>query len=258
MFPLYPYLAVEKVEFSKGFGLKVGVEVLGNFWYYSIPAYDQYGFAGYNQKDFGQNSNLYVTSSYASYSNGKVAFSVFYNSIRRNELKVYDLNLEENVSAYGLSMAYKVLSFFSLGIGGKVKGENRLFSAEFLLRDGYRMYAGGDVSVGRNGDFEYYIFSSFALRDERFSELKIYLTNAYKTLGFLRYESFLTKFLKLKLGFGSIYEDGLYNPVLSFGQEIRQGNYVLGMDASVKPSKYIGNGYRVDWSEVLLSVWIRI
>jgi len=258
MFPFYPYLAVEKVEFSRGLSLKTGVEMIGNFWYYSIPAYDQYGFAGYTQTDFGQNLNLYITSSYLSYSNLKVAFSVFYNSIKRNELRVYDLNLYENVSSYGVSLGYKALRFLSLGIGGKVKGEGRLLSFEFLLRDGYRMYGGGEISIGTDKRTEYYLFSSLALMDERFSELKAYLTNSYKTLGFLRYESFITKFLKLKLGAGAIYEENIYKPVFSLGQEMRMGNYVMGIDANVKPSSYKGNGYKVDWNEVLLSIWIKL
>ena len=258
MFPFYPYLAVEKVEFSKGISLKTGVELIGNFWYYSIPAYDQYGFAGYSQKDFGQNFNLSLTSSYISFSNLKVAFSAFYNTVKRNELKVYDLSLEENVLDYGVSLAYKALSFASLGIGGKVKGESRFLGFEMLLRDGYRMYGGGSFSFGRNGEFEYYLFSSFSLRDERFSELKFYITNSYKTLGILRFESFITKFLKVKLGAGTFQDGKTYSPVFSLGQEMRQGSYIMGMDATVKPSRYVGNGYRVDWNEVLLSVWIKI
>ncbi|EJF05923.1 hypothetical protein ThvES_00020150, partial [Thiovulum sp. ES] len=177
---------------------------------------------------------FFLTSSYVSYSNGKVAFSAFYNLLRRNELKVYGLNLEEKFEDYGLSLAYKVLSFASLGIGGKVKGEKRTFGIEFLIRDGYRKYIGGDLSMGNGGKVEYYVFSSFALMDERFSELKFYISNLYKTSGFLRYESFITKFLKLKLGSGALYEDKLYKPVFSLGQEMRMGNYTMGMDMNVK------------------------
>jgi hypothetical protein len=64
--------------------------------------------------------------------------------------------------------------------------------------------------------------------------------------------------LKVKLGAGAIYEENIYKPVFSLGQEMRMGNYIMGIDANVKPSSYKGNGYKVDWNEVLLSIWIKL
>ncbi len=258
MFLLYPYISAYKVVYTKGWDLRAGVDVVGNFWYYSIPTYDQYGFAGYTQMDFGQSVNYYLGSTDFSYSNGKLAFSVFYNSIKQNKLNAYEIDINENFYNYGLSLGYTPFKNISVGLTGEVYNDDRFVGLEALFGYGYNFYIGGNVLRGLNGGIDYLMFSSVALKDERFSELKFYLTNRYKSMGILRYETSLTKNLRVKLGAGAIYGDSSYKPLFLVGQEMNQLGRVLGFDLGVYPRSVETKSGRVDWNEVMIYIWLKI
>ncbi|MEO0213993.1 MAG: hypothetical protein ABIL12_00575, partial [candidate division WOR-3 bacterium] len=83
-------------------------------------------------------------------------------------------------------------------------------------------------------------------------------TNRYKSMGILRYETFLTKNLRVKLGAGAIYEDSTYKPLFLVGQEMNQLDRVLGIDIGVYPRSAEIRGGRVDWNEIMLYIWLKI
>ncbi len=253
MFAIYPYFPSFHVP-AKGLSGHVGADVRMVFWSISVPSYDRYGFAGYQQTDFGEFYNLTVGSSYLAYSTGKVAVALFYNDVLTGNVKVDTLTYTYDHRNFGGGIAFSPLKWLALGLDAFLTPKDRGGGVDFTLRYEYLAHLSGGVFY-TTGGIRYDLSGFLAFPDPRMSSLGIYLSNAYGTSLLLRYETNITRNRRIKLGGGFIY-DSTYTPVFSIGEREKLGRYDLGFDVTVFPVRYDLKGMRVEWNDVKLGVWV--
>ena len=255
MFAIYPYFPSFHVPHS-GLSGRVEADVRMVFWNVSVPAYDRYGFAGYQQTDFGESYHFTVGNSYIAYSTGKFAFSLFYNDVLTGNVTVDTLLFEYNFRDYGGGVAFSPVKWMALGVDALLTPEDRGGGVDLTLRYEYLAHLSGGVFYLTEGKRIVWDVSGFiALPDPRMSSLGIYLSNKYATAMLLRYETNITRNRRIKLGGGFIY-DSTYTPVLSVGEREKLGRYDLGIDITVFPVRHDLRNKRVEWNDIKLVVWI--
>ncbi|NPA80599.1 MAG: hypothetical protein GXO29_06095 [Thermotogae bacterium] len=255
MFAFYPYLPSFHVA-EGGLSGHVQADVRMVFWSVSVPAYDRYGFAGYQQTDFGENYLFTLGNSYLAYSTGKFAISLFYTNALSGSVKVDTLSYAFNFKTYGGGIAFAPTGWMSLGVDAVLTPDDRGGGMDFTFRYEYLAHLSGGLFYMLNSKRVVWDVSAFvALPDPRMSSLGLYASNRWKPSYMVRYETNITRNRRIKLGGGFIY-DGTYAPVLSLGESERLGRYLLGADLNVFPAKYDYENMRVEWNDVNLSLWI--
>ena len=255
MFAIYPYFPSFHVPHG-GLSGRVEADVRMVFWSVSVPAYDRYGFAGYQQTDFGESYNLTVGSSYLTYSTGKFALSLFYNDALTGKVEVDTLTFSYDVRDYGFGLAFSPNGWFGVGVDGLLTPDDRGGGLDFTLRYEYLAYlTGGVFYMLGSREIRYDLAGFVALPDPRMSSLGIYLSNRWGTSLLLRYETNITHKRRIKLGGGFLY-DSTYTPVFSLGERERLGRYDVGMDITVFPVRHDFGNMRVEWNDVKLALWI--
>jgi len=256
---IYPYLSTYAASFVNGLSLSMGIDFSGYFWTLSIPTYDRYGFAGYQTTDFGQELDILFGNAFLMYSNKKVAVSLFYNNIYRADLKVESYELNERFQDVGFSMGYSLIQPLALGILTGKNQNGRYVGLEFLLRKGYSYYINGAVMRDMDSmKLNFFTYAFIALKDERFSSLSINIYNIYRNTAILRYETNITKDMRLKIGAGIVNYDSLYLPMFSVGQEYSFNRMKLGFDGSISQRTMYGYSGKLDWNYLRVSLWVRI
>ncbi len=256
---IYPYFSTYAVSFVSGLSLNVGADFSGYFWTLSIPTYDKYGFAGYQMKDFGQKLDMFFGNSFLMYSNKKVAVSLYYNNIYRADLKVESYEFNERFEDMGLSLGYSLIQPLSIGILAGKNQNGRYVGLEFLIRRGYSYYINGAVMRDLDSmNVNLFIYTFIALKDERFSSLSLNIYTIYRRTGILRYETNITKDLRLKIGAGIVNYDSLYLPMFSVGQEYSFNRIKLGFDGSISQRRIYGDSGKLEWNDLRVSLWLRI
>ncbi len=200
MFLVYPHLATYSVFYEKGVHARFSMNVFANFWNISIPAYDKYGFVGYQQVDFGESWDVFWGSSHISLTGNSISLSIFYNNLSRTRFSAGDFSINNTFQEYGLSTGYRISDNFSAGFTGKISGNNRRFAGvEALLRKGYGYYMGGYLLRNlQENEYNFMVYSLISLKDERFSTLNLYMGNIHKRFGIVRYEVSITKYRRFK------------------------------------------------------------
>ncbi len=255
MFPLYPYFASFHTG-EVGFSGHLGVNARAVFWSISVPAYDRYGFAGYQQMAFGEEYILNPGSSFISYSTGRLAISLFYNNDALGDVRVDTLLYRYKNFGYGGGLAFSPNGWFSAGVSAVLTPEDRGGGVDFTLRYGYLAYVSGGIfyTIG-GGDLVGDVAVFLAVPDPRMSSVNLYLSNRYKPSLLVRYETNITRHRRIKLGGGFFY-DSLYTPVVSLGERERLGGYDFGFDVTFFPFSDDRGDFKVEWSEVRLDVWV--
>ncbi|NPB03019.1 MAG: hypothetical protein GXO39_01205 [Thermotogae bacterium] len=255
MFVLYPYFSSYHV-IDEGLSAHLQMDLRMVFWSVSVPSYDRYGFAGYQQTDFGEQYNLNLGNSFVAFSTGRFALSLFYTNAISGQVTVDTFSYTYDFKGGGVSLAFSPLKWAAFGIDAFISSKDRGGGFDFTLRYEYLGYiSGGLYYTSQSKDIIWDVATFLALPDPRMSSIGLYASNRYATSFLLRYETNITRNRRIKLGGGFIY-DSTYAPVLSVGNKEKFGRYDMGIDILFFPVRHDYDNLRIEWNDVTLSLWI--